>query len=256
VDRSKQWIVTGNYTGGNLTVLPIAEDGSLQSSAQRVQHTGSSANKNRQEKPHVHAAVFSPDQQYLFSPDLGTDKVMIYRFNKAAQQPLQPAAVPFVKSTAGSGPRHFTFAPNKKFAYLVEELSGTVAAYRYVNGKLTFLQRISTHPAGYSGAKGSADIHLSLDGKFLYASNRGDANSITVFSVAANGKLTLKGIQSTLGVHPRNFVIDPTGQYLLVANRDSDAIVIFKRSATTGLLRDTGQRIEIPKPVCLKMLND
>jgi 6-phosphogluconolactonase len=254
VDRSGKWAVVGNYSGGSLTALPIAKDGTLNPYAQLVQHTGSSANKERQEKAHVHAAVFSPDQRYLFSPDLGTDKLTIYKFNPAAQEPLQPAITPFTTSTAGNGPRHFTFSPNKKFAYLVEELSGTVAAFKYAAGKLTFLQRISTHAADYKGAKGSADIHLSPDGKFLYASNRGDANSIAIFSVAANGRLQLKGIQSTMGVHPRNFMIEPTGNYLLVANRDSDAIVIFKRSAKTGLLRDTGRRIEVPKPVCLTIL--
>lgn len=254
VARNGKWAAVANYSGGNLTVLPISADGTLQPYAQLVQHTGTGADKERQERAHVHAAVFSPDQQYLFSPDLGMDKLMIYRFNAASQKPLQPAKMPFAKSAAGSGPRHFTFSPNKKFAYLIEELSGTVAVYAYQNGTLTFLQRIATHPANYTGAKGSADIHLSPDGKFLYASNRGDANSIAVFSVAANGRLQLRGIQSTLGVHPRNFIIDPTGNYLLVANRDSDAIVIFKRSAKTGLLRDTGKRIEVPKPVCLQLL--
>lgn len=254
VDKSNRWAVVANYMGGNLTALPIATDGTLQPYTQLVQHKGSSANKERQEAAHVHAAVLSPDQRFVFSPDLGMDELAVYRFNKAATQPLQPALPAVAKSPAGSGPRHFTFSPNQKFAYLVEELSGTVAAYKYNNGKLTFLQRITTHPKDYAGAKGSADIHLSPDGKFLYASNRGDANSIAVFSVAANGRLQLKGIQSTLGVHPRNFIIDPTGSYLLIANRDTDSVVIFKRNVTTGLLRDTGKRIAVPKPVCLQLL--
>jgi 6-phosphogluconolactonase len=253
-DNTGRWAAVANYSGGNVALFPIGEDGTLQPYAQVVQHAGSSANKERQEAPHVHGAVFSPDQQYLFTPDLGTDKVAVYRFKKGATEPLQPAAVPSAQSTAGSGPRHFTFSPNKKFAYLVEELSGTVVAYTYKDGRLQLLQRVSTHPAGYKGAKGSADIHLSPDGRFLYASNRGDANSIAVFAVASNGRLQLKGIQPTMGVHPRNFTIDPTGRYLLVANRDSDAVVIFRRSAKTGLLRDTGRRIDVPKPVCLQWL--
>ncbi len=254
IARGGRWAVVGNYTGGNIAALPVNADGTLQPYTQLIQHKGSSANKGRQEAAHVHAAVFAPGYNYLFSPDLGIDKVMAYKFDANAKQPLQPAAAPFVKSPSGNGPRHFTFSPNKKFAYLIEELSGTVAAYAYGAGKLRLLQRISTVPASYEGERGSADIHLSPDGKFLYASNRGDANSIAVFSVAPSGRLQLKGIQSTLGVHPRNFMIDPTGAYLLVANRDTDAIVIFKRSAKTGLLRDTGKRIEVPKPVCLKML--
>lgn len=252
--NSGRWAVVGNYTGGNLAALPVAKDGTLHEAAQVVQHSGSSANKERQENAHVHATVFSPDANFLFVPDLGLDKLMAYRFNASSRTPLQPAAVPFAKSNAGSGPRHFTFSPNKKFAYLIEELSGTVTAYAYRSGRLHLLQRLSSHGSGYTGARGSADIHVSPDGRFLYASNRGDANSIAVFSIAASGRLQLKGIQSTLGVHPRNFMIDPTGRFLLVANRDSDAIVIFKRNAQTGLLRDTGERITVPKPVCLKMM--
>ena len=254
VDKSGRWAVVANYSGGNRAALPIAEDGKLQPYAQLIQDTGSGGDKERQEHAHVHSTVFSPNQHFVFSPDLGTDKIMIYKFNAASQEPLTPAPQPFAKTEPGSGPRHFTFSPNQKYAYVIEELSGAVTAFKYSNGKLTFLQHISSHPANYSGSKGSADIHISPDGKFLYASNRGDANSIAVFSVGSNGKLQLKGVQPTLGIHPRNFMIDPTGQYVLVANRDSDAVVIFKRNPSTGLLRDTGNRIEVPKPVCLQMM--
>ena len=170
-------------------------------------------------------------------------------------KPLQPADSAFASTGAGNGPRHFTFHPGKKFAYLVEELSGTVVAYAYNNGNLKFLQRISTHPKNYKGGMGSADIHISPDGKFLYASNRGDANTITIFSInKITGKLALKGYQPTSGKTPRNFIIDPTGNYLLVANQDTDNIVIFKRNKLTGLLKNTGKQINIPKPVCLKMI--
>ncbi|MBD0366210.1 MAG: lactonase family protein, partial [Flavisolibacter sp.] len=254
IDKGNRWAVVGNYSGGNLSALPINKDGSLAPPAEVVQHTGSSANKQRQEKAHVHAAVFSPAQDYLFSPDLGMDQITIYQFKPSAAKPLEEAQQKYVACPPGSGPRHFTFDPSGKFAYLIEELSGTVAAFSYNKGKLTFLQRLSTHPPDFKGDIGSADIHVSPDGKFLYASNRGDANSITIFSIAPNGKLQWKGYQSTLGVHPRNFMIDPTGNYLLIANRDSDAVVVFKRDQQTGLLQDTGQRIEVPKPVCLKML--
>lgn len=191
---------------------------------------------------------------FLFTPDLGTDKVMIYSLNQAAEKVLIPAKPPFAASLPGSGPRHFTFHPNQKFAYLVEELTGTVAAYNYTNGTLKFLQRIITHPVSYKGDIGSADIHLSPDGNFLYVSNRGNENTLTIFSVnKITGKLSLKGYQSTLGKTPRNFMIDPTGNFLLVANQDTDNIVIFKRNILTGLLTPTGAEISIPKPVCLQM---
>lgn len=254
IDKKGSWAMVGNYSGGNLSAFAINKDGSLHPAAQVIQHTGSSINQQRQEKAHVHAAVFSPDEQYVFSPDLGMDKIMGYEFRPAAPTPLAPSSATL--TLPGGGPRHLTFHPMKKYAYLIEELSGTVAVFAYQKGTLRFIQRVATHPAEFKGAKGSADIHVSPDGKFLYASNRGDANTITVFSVGSNGRLQWKGYQSTLGVHPRNFMIDPTGNYLLVANRDTNNIVIFKRNKHTGLLRATGQQISVPNPVCLKMIKE
>ncbi|MFN2457643.1 MAG: lactonase family protein [Chitinophagaceae bacterium] len=253
-DKNGKWVVVANYTGGNLSAIPVAENGALQLLTQLVQHTGSSINRQRQVNPHVHAVVFSPAQDHLFATDLGTDKIMAYKFNGKANKPLQPAKQPYTASMPGSGPRHLTFHPNGRFIYVLEELSGKVTGYRYSNGNLVFIQRISAHPKDYKGAFGSADIHVSKDGKFLYTSNRGNANSITIFSVTSNGRLQWKGYQSTMGVHPRNFVIDPTGTYLLVANRNTNNIVVFKRNKKTGLLLNTGFQIEVPSPVCLKML--
>lgn len=257
VNSKNTWVFTGNYTSGSLSALPVDKKGYLKPLAQNIQHTGSSVDKERQQKPHVHSTVLSPNEDYLFVPDLGTDKVMIYRFNASAPKPLKPASQPFATVEAGNGPRHFTFHPNKKFAYLIEEMGGAVSAYRYYNGQLAFIQRLATHPADYKGSIGSADIHLSPDGKFLYASNRGDENTITIFSVdAATGKLQLVGYQPTSGKTPRNFIIDPTGNYLLVAHQNTDNIVIFKRDRQTGLLQPTGEQIYVPKPVCLKMISD
>jgi 6-phosphogluconolactonase len=220
-----------------------------------IQDSGSSINKERQEKAHVHAAVLSPGDDYLFTPDLGTDKVMIYKFNALSAQPLTPASPAYVKTPAGNGPRHFTFHPGKKFAYLINELSGSVIAYSYNKGKLAEIQEVITHPKEYTGTPGSAEIFTSPDGKFLYASNRGDENTITIFSInSSTGKLKLAGYQSTLGKTPRNFVIDPTGSYLLAANQDTDNIIIFKRNTETGLLKETKEEIHIPKPVCLQMI--
>ncbi len=202
----------------------------------------------------MHGTVFSPDEQYVFVPDLGIDKVVGYRFNSKSDNALDSFSA--VDNPPGGGPRHLTFHPAKKYAYVIEELSGTVAAYAYQNGKLKFLQRLSSHPADYKGVIGSADIHLSPDGKFLYATNRGEANSISIFSVAANGMLQLKKVQSTGGKHPRNFTIDPTGRFLLIANAHSDNIVIFKRNVKTGLLMDTGENIQISNPVFLQMIKE
>lgn len=254
VDKNNKWVVTANYSGGNVAVLPLAEDGSLLPHVQLIQHEGQSVNPKRQDKPHVHAAVFSPDYHYLYTPDLGTDKIAIYRFDTAALLPLQSSEPAFVASTAGSGPRHLEFHPHKRYVYVIEELTGTIAVYKKNNGNLKPLQRIMTHPDAYRGIIGSADIHLSPDGKFLYATNRGDANSIIIYSVRSNGKLIFKDYFPSIGVHPRNFMIDPTGNYLLIANRDTDNIAIYKRDRKTGLIEFTGREICVSMPVCLKMV--
>ncbi len=255
VSKNNNWVVVANYSGGSTSAFSANKDGSLNPYSQLLQDSGSSANTERQEKPHVHSAVFSPAQDYLYTPDLGIDKVMAYKFNSDSQKPLIPAAPPYVAVAPGNGPRHFTFHPNQKFAYVIQELSGTVGVLKCIGDKLTLLQDIATHPRGYKGDIGSADIHLSPDGKFLYASNRGDENTITIFSVnPATGRLKVKGFQSVMGKTPRNFIIDTTGNYLLAANQDTDNIVIFKRNKQTGLLHATGKQIEVSMPVCLQML--
>ena len=250
-----KWLVVANYTGGNVSVFPLNKSGSLKPYTQLIQDTGSSVNKERQEKAHPHGVVFSPDGAYVFTPDLGTDKIMIYKFNPFSAQPLMSFSRGYAKTHPGNGPRHFTFHPNKKFAYLINEMSGSVTAYSYEKGKLAEVQELITHPKEYRGTPGSAEIFTSPDGKFLYASNRGDENTITIFSInSSTGKLKLKGYQSTLGKTPRNFIIDPTGNYLLAANQDTDNIVIFKRNRQTGMLQETKEQIHISKPVCLQMI--
>jgi 6-phosphogluconolactonase len=168
---------------------------------------------------------------------------------------LSEGADPFFTVKAGNGPRHLSFHPSKPFVYSIEELSGTVSAFAYKGSKFKQIQNISSHPAGYQGARGSADIHTSPDGKFLYASNRGDANSIAIFSIdGQSGKLMLKGIQSTEGKHPRNFTIDPSGNFLLVANRDSNNIVVFSINHQTGFLTMAGKPFSVPNPVFVGLL--
>lgn len=255
VHKNGKWVLAGNYSGGSIAAFQVKKDGGLQPYSQLIQHEGSSINKQRQEKAHVHATVFSPQGDYLFTPDLGTDKVNIYRFNSSSSEPLKPAVIPFAQTTPGSGPRHFTFHPNGKWAYLVEELSGTVVAYHYQQGRLMQLQRIAAHADTVTSEFGSADIHVSPDGKFLYASNRGNENNIAIFKIdKATGKLSSAGYQSTMGIKPRNFCIDPTGNYLLAANQQTGNIAIFKRDGKTGLLHYTSEQIMIPEPVCLKMI--
>jgi 6-phosphogluconolactonase len=255
VDHSRKWAIVANYSGGSLSALPIKPDGSIDTVAELIQHTGAGVNKVRQEKAHVHSTFFTPDEHYILCADLGTDKITIYRFNANSSKPLVDKKDSVVNVLPGSGPRHLAFHPYRPFVYVIEELTGTVDVYQNNNGKLTHLQRISSVPNGFTGDAGSADIHVSTDGKFLYASNRGDANNLVIYAIdSSTGKLRLRGFQSVLGKHPRNFIIEPGGNFLLVANRDSDDVIVFKIDHRTGLLQDTGKEIQIPNPVCLKLL--
>lgn len=252
VDKTGKWVATGNYGSGSFAVLPIEANGSLGEPVSVMVHQGKSVNAQRQEKAHVHATVFSPDNKYLFVPDLGMDKIMAYAFDEKTGK-LSNANPAFAASNPGNGPRHLDFHPSGKYAYLMEEMSGTVNVFSYKNGKLTAIQNITSHPAGYKGAIGSADIHVSPDGKFLYASNRGDANSIAVFAInQKNGQIRPVTHQPTLGKTPRNFNLDPSGNFLLVANQNSDNIVIFKRDKKTGMLKALDKQIQVPNPVCIK----
>ena len=255
VDHSGKWVFAANYTSGSAALIAVNKDGSLGAIKQVLQDTGRGPNKERQEGPHVHSAMLSPTNDFLFTPDLGTDRVMIYHFDKNNGM-LRAAKPAFAQSVPGSGPRHLDFHPTNRYAYLVEEMSGTVVAFAYKTGQLKSIQRISALPANFNGLIGSADIHVSSDGKFLYCSNRGTSNSITIFKIDnLTGKLTVVGEQSCMGKTPRNFNFDPSGNFLLVANMHSDEIVIFKIDKKTGLLTDTHKRINVPNPVCIKWIH-
>lgn len=254
VNKKATIATVGNYSSGTIAVMEVRPDGQLNQPKQIIQLKGNSVNRKRQEKSHVHATVFSPDYRFLFVPDLGTDKIMQYKVTPGSGA-LQAAEEPYTDVNAGAGPRHLDFHPKLEIVYLIEELTGTISVFKHKDGKLELIQNSSAHPLSYIGAYGSADIHVSPDGRFLYASNRGDANSIAIFSIdQETGMLQIAGFQPTLGIHPRNFSIDPTGQFLLVANRDSDEIVVFKIDKKTGLPEDSKQRISVSKPVCIKWI--
>jgi 6-phosphogluconolactonase (cycloisomerase 2 family) len=249
-----RYVVTANYSGGSISVFPIAKDGALLPASDVVRFTGSGADKERQEKPHLHCVRISPDGKFLFANDLGTDRIYAFGIDTQADAEngdkfLKAATPPAFHITPGSGPRHITFSPNGKQAYLINELSGAVVAFDHENGTLSEIQTIQ---ADTVNAKGSADIHVSPDGKFLYASNRLIADGIAIFSISqTDGKLTKAGYRLT-GIHPRNFIITPNGKYLLVASRDNNAIEIYERNKENGSLTPTGKEIPVDKPVCLK----
>ncbi|HLX91880.1 MAG TPA: lactonase family protein, partial [Puia sp.] len=169
LDHARNWAFVANYNGGNLAAFPINRDGSIAPLAELIQHMGTGPNKERQEKAHVHSAFLTPDEHFIFSADLGMDKIAIYRFNPGAKKPLSDAADSLVSLEPGSGPRHLAFHPTLPFVYVIDELSATVDAFQYGPGKPQHLQRISSVQAGFKGQNGSADIHVSPDGRFVYA---------------------------------------------------------------------------------------
>ncbi|MFM9020634.1 MAG: lactonase family protein [Sediminibacterium sp.] len=247
-------VFVANYTGGNVAAFPVGDNGALLPATQFIQHEGKSADPIRQTNAHVHAVRLSPDEKYLLTPDLGTDKIHVYRYNANAAKVLTSGKEGFIKSTPGSGPRQLCFSANGKLVYVVEELSGMLTAYSFQRGVLKKLQSYAGHQPGAGNNHGSADIQISPDGKFLYMSNREDENSVAIFSVdEKTGLLTSAGILSTEGNHPRNMLIDPTGRYLLVGNMKSNEVVIFRRDMGNGQLQLTG-RFSIPSPSCLKMI--
>lgn len=250
VDQTGRWVFASNYSSGTISVLPADPTGVL-GKAMSLQHTGSGPDSSRQRSPHVHGSLISKDNRFLLVTDLGIDQVKSYAFDDKTGQ-LTPASIPYYGATAGAGPRQICFHPQAPYAYMIEELKGAVVFFKYRKGKLKARQRISTMQEGDNRFPGSADIHISPDGKFLYASNRGEVNNIAMYRMKGNGKLELIGHQPTLGKAPRYFSIDPSGNYLLCGNQNSDEIVIFKRDQQTGLLSDTGQRVKLGKPVCIR----
>lgn len=247
-------VVTANYNGGSITVFPVnASDGSLQPFEQLVQFRGTGADTLRQSQPHLHCVRLSPDGRYLFADDLGTDRVYRYTVNRSDSAAyLTPAVPPYVEVAPASGPRHLEFAPDGSHAYLINELSGAVTVFDYdpATGTLAQVQSVQ---ADTVGAQGSGDIHISPDGRHLYASNRLRADGLAIFAIdPSTGQLAKIGYQPT-GIHPRNFAITPNGEFLLVACRDDNAVEVYRRDPSTGLLTPSAPAsFTLPRPVCLR----
>ena len=254
-----RYLFVANYSvaadpGGSFAVLPIQGDGNLGNAVLSVHHDGGGPVKGRQESAHVHSTVMAPDGRYLFAQDLGTDKLYVYRYTlDGSRGLLSPTQTRYVPMKEGSGPRHLVFDAQGNYAYLTSELAATVTALRYRDGTLETVQTLPLAARGFKGKQGAAALHLSPDGRFLYVSNRGDANEIVIFAVdARDGTLTLVGRQSTLGRTPREFAIDPTGHWLIVGNQESDTAYVFRRDPETGKLEPNPARLDIGAPVDFK----
>jgi 6-phosphogluconolactonase len=256
VDQNGEWVLVANYGGGTLAIFPVEGEGKLGEATDVVQHKGKSVNRKRQKSPHPHAIVLGPSSPYAFAVDLGIDRVINYKFDPTHGKLLKNK-IPFTKTAPGSGPRHLTFHPNGKFAFLILELNSSMTSLHYNSEKGAFseIQTISTLPDGFDKKNKSADVHVAPSGRFLYGSNRGH-DSVVIYKIdQTTGKLTMVGFEPTQGRTPRNFAIDPTGRFLLVANQNSNNIVSFSIDQTSGKLKPTGNITILPNPVCLKFMS-
>jgi 6-phosphogluconolactonase len=247
VDHAGLMLFAANYAGGSVASFPIKLDGALGEASHFVQHTGSSVNADRQSAPHAHSANIAPDNRFVFIDDLGLDEVLAYDLE------MRPHSTPFARVKPGLGPRHMVFSANGKFAYVMNEMGGSVTVFAYDVKQGTFkeLNNVSSLPAGYKGETSGAEIALHPTGKYLYVSNRGNS-TISVFTVdKATGGLTLADATPTGGKTPRNFALDPSGNWLLAANQDTDNIAIFQIDRKTGKLTATGKTLPVSMPVCL-----
>jgi 6-phosphogluconolactonase len=254
VEPTGKTLFVANYGTGSLISFAIKSDGSVGERIGFDQYTGSSIDRVRQEGPHAHEVVLSPDKRFLFVPDLGTDQIKIYRVD-AAKGTFTPNDPPIVKVKPGLGPRHFILGTGTKFAYVLCEMGSSVLVFSYdsVKGSLTPVQTISNLPPDFTGVDNSSEIGIGRSGRFLYASNRGH-DSITVFAIdPAKGTLTKIDTVPT-GKIPRSFAIDPTGKYLVVGSQMSNNIAVFAIGQKDGLLKQTGQPLDISAPVVISFV--
>ena len=252
VDKTGKMLFVANYGSGSVASFAIKPDGSIGERTGFDQHTGASVDPARQKGPHAHAVVLSPDNRFLFVPDLGTDQIKIYKVD-AAKGTFTPNDPAFATVKPGLGPRHFTFGKGARFAYVLCEMGSSVAVFSYnaAKGSLTPVETVSNLPADYKGVDNSAEIEVDRSGRFLYASNRGH-DSLTVYAIdPVKGTLTTVQNISTQGNIPRNFALDPTGKYLIVANQKSDQMVVFDVNQKDGKLQPAGQTIDVAGPVCI-----
>ena len=258
LDHTNKFALAANYDGGSVDLFPVKDDGSLDKSADKIQHHGSSINKDRQESGHAHYINMDPTNKYAFAVDLGKDQVIRYKLDLEKGKLVSEDPQSAYDSKPGSGPRHIAFHPNDKYAYLIHELGSTVSALAYDanNGTFKEINTLSALPEGWKGENTAAAIHLLPNGKFLYGSNRGH-DSIVVYSIdEATGGITLVEHVSAQGKGPRDFEIDPTGKFLVAANEKSNDVFVYSIDQDTGKLTKTNNSAQVPHPVCVKIVRE
>jgi 6-phosphogluconolactonase len=257
LDRSERWLLSTSYNDAFVTVFPLAVDGTVGELSQsfQLEGAGSQANPERQEAPHAHSVYTDPTNLYVFVCDLGMDRIYVYAFDVETGL-LTPASTPYAEAVPGSGPRHLAFHGCERWVYAINELNGTVALYDWNSevGQLTARQSVKTLPSDFMGSSTTAEILIHPNNRYLYASNRGH-DSIVVYSVdESDGSLALVQRISSGGGHPRNFILDKSGQLLAVANRDSNNIVFFEVNQESGMLVQQKRVENVPECTCIRLL--
>ena len=253
-NREGTYLFTANYNSGSVAAFPLDAEGRILPASSVMQSEGSGPVEGRQEGPHTHYVTMDLAGKRLLSPDLGSDRILLFDFD-ASNGALTPhPEQPFLSLTPGTGPRHLVFHPEGRYVYIAGELAATVTACSYdpVNGVLTELNTLSTVKPDHPGSKFPAAIRISKDGRFVYVSTRGDVRScITVYRVESDGSLSLTEVTEGVPEWPRDFNIDPSGHYLLVAGERSDTIQVYELDANTGRLSATELVLELPSPGCI-----
>ena len=251
VDATGKTVVLANYLTGSVASFPVREDGSIGEASSFIQHEGSGVDRTRQEGPHAHCSVISPDNRFVLVADLGLDQVLTYRLEPTGAK-LAPNRQPFVRTPPGAGPRHLTFHPNGRYVYVINELDSTITRFDYDAGPGTMIERqtISTLPEDYGDKSYCADVKITPNGRFLYGTNRGH-DSIARYRIGDDGRLTRLGIEPSLGKGPQNLSITPGGELLLCANMPGNNVAVFRVDPKTGSLTRVGQPVAIPSPSCI-----
>lgn len=250
VDAAGEYLLTANYGGGSVSMLPVRDDGRLGEPADVVEHEGGGVDPDRQTEPRPHSATVGPANRFAYVADLGTDEVVVYEIDREAGR-LRAADCSPIEVRAGVGPRHLDFHPDGEFAYLVGELESVLVAYRRdaETGALEAVQTAGTLPEDFDGDNYPADVHVHPSGEFVYGSNRGH-DSIVAFGVASDGRVDQIGHASTRGEWPRNFAVDPAGEYLYAENRRTDDVFGF-RIEDDGTLEPIDVALSVPEPTCM-----